>query len=300
MIKFYHLLLTVLMLMIVQVTLAQVTLNLALNNRPQPWLADWANPVNGQMIISYMPGPVLNDPSVKLRTSLLDERGNIIGSSNINSARIYTLRAGVNQFTIADALQLQNLTLQGNLHNLLQRTGRIAAGQYQLMVEVLNVGGDIVRARQTRLFFITSYQLPVLMQPANGSSLQARLAQNIITFRWTSLIPGSPDLPQYRVQVIEILPGQTPMQAFRGNRPLLDEIAMKGSTQYIWRTNLPMLDSTANKQFIWTVQTLDSRGLPVPGMDMNIQGRSEPAIFSIVNQIGEMDKNRKNEDLIKP
>ncbi len=231
---------------------------------------------------------------------MLDERGNIIGTSNINSARIYTLRAGVNQFTIADALQLQNLTLQGNLQNLLQRTGRLSAGQYQLMVEVMNAGGDIVRARQTRPFSITSYQLPVLMQPANGSSLEARLAQNIITFRWTSLIPGSPDLPQYRVQVIEILPGQTPMQAFRGNRPLLDETAIKGSTQYIWKTNLPMLDSTANKQFIWTIQTLDARGLPIPGMDMNIQGRSEPAIFSIVNHIGVIDKNRKNEDLIKP
>ena len=297
--KKYHLLLTVVLFLIVQAARAQITLNLALNNRPQPWLSDWVNPVNGQMIISYMPGPVLNDPSVKLKTTLLDERGSIIGVSNINSARIYTLRAGVNQFTIADALQLQNLALQGNLQNTLQNTGRLPAGQYQLMVEVLNTAGDIVRARQTRPFFITSYQLPVLMQPASGSSLDARLAQNIITFRWTSLIPGSPEIPQYRVQVFEILSGQTPMQAFRGNRPLLNETSAKGSTQYIWRTNLPMLDSTANKQFIWTVQTLDRRGQPIPGMDMNIQGRSEPAIFNIMNQMGTMDKNRKNEDSIK-
>lgn len=200
---------------------------------------------------------------------------------------------------MADALQLQNLVLSGNVQNLLQRTGRLAAGQYQLMVEVMNTGGDVVRARQTRPFFITSYQLPILMNPAKGASLDAHVAQNIIIFRWTNLIPGSQELPQYRVQVFEILPGQTPMQAFRGNRPLLDEPAIHGTTQYIWRPNLPMLDSTANKQFIWTVQTLDAKGLPIPGMDMNIQGRSEPAIFSIVNQMGTMDKNRKNEDPIK-
>lgn len=287
------------MFLIVQVARAQITLNLALNNRPQPWLSDWVNPVNGQMIISYIPGPVLNDPSVKLKTTLLDERGGIIGVSNINSARIYTLRAGVNQFSIADALQLQNLALQGNLQNLLQRTGRLTAGQYQLMVEVMNTRGDVVRAKQTRPFFITSYQLPILMQPASGSSLDAHTSQNIIIFRWTNLIPGSQELPQYRVQVFEILPGQTPMQAFRGNRPLLDEPAIKGTTQYIWRPNLPMLDSNANKQFIWTVQTLDAKGLPIPGMDMNIQGRSEPAIFSIVNQMGIIDKKRKNDDSIK-
>ena len=297
--KKYHLLFTVVMFLMVQLAQAQITLNLALNKRPQPWLSDWVNPVNGQMIITYMVRPTLNDPSVKLKTTLLDERGNIIGISDINSARIYTLKAGVNQFSIADALQLQNLALQGNFQNLLQRTGRLTAGQYQLTVEVMNTTGDVVRAKQTQIFFITSYQLPILMQPANGSSLDARLAQNIIMFRWTNLIPSSGEFFQFRVQVFEILPGQTPMQAFRGNRPLLDEPAIKGSTQYIWRPNLPMLDSTANKQFIWTVQTLDANGLPIPGMDMNIQGRSEPAIFSIVNQMGMMGKKMENVDSIK-
>jgi hypothetical protein len=163
----------------------------------------------------------------------------------------------------------------------------------------MNSKGDVVRARQNRTFFITSYQLPILMQPASGSTLDAHLAQNIIIFRWTNLIPSSQELPQYRVQVFEILPGQTPMQAFRGNRPLLDEPAIKGTTQYIWRPNLPMLDSTANKQFIWTVQTLDAKEFPIPGMDMNTQGRSEPAIFSIVNQMGIKGKKMENVDLIK-
>jgi len=297
--KKYHLLLTVALFLMVQVAQAQITLNLALNKRPQPWLSDWVNPVNGQMIITYMVRPTLNDPSVKLKTTLLDERGSIIGISNINSARIYTLRAGVNQFSIAEALQLQNLVFQGNFQNLLQRTGRLTAGQYQLTVEVMNITGDVVRAKQTRIFFITSYQLPILMQPANGSTLDARLAQNIIMFRWTNVIPSSGEFFQFRVQVFEILPGQTPMQAFRGNRPLLDEPAIKGSTQYIWRPNLPMLDSTANKQFIWTVQSLDANGLPIPGMDMNIQGRSEPAIFSIVNQMDMTGKIMENVDSIK-
>ena len=96
--------------------------------------------------------------------------------------------------------------------------------------------------------------------------------------------------------MFEVLPGQTPMQAFRGNRPLLNERVIKGTTQYIWRTNLPMLDSTANKQFIWTIQTLDSKGLPVPTIDMTVQGRSEPAMFSIINQMGTKDKSGKNEE----
>lgn len=273
---------------------SQITLNLALNSHPQPWLYQWGNPINGQMIISYSYGVSQGDVLVKLRTTLTDEGGNIIGTSNSNAARIYSLNFGVNLFTIADALQLQNLTLTGKVRNTLQQTGRLVAGQYQLMVEVINVSGDVVFTRQTHPFFITSYQLPRLMMPLDGAQLDAKIAQSLIVFKWTGLIPNNTEPPTYRVQVFEILPGQTPMQAFRGNYPILDETALRGTTQYIWRTNLPMIDTIANQKFIWTVQTLDREGQPIPSNDMTIQGRSEPAVFSIINQQGAIIN--KNED----
>lgn len=269
------------LLFTLQVVKAQITISLALNSRPQPWLSDWVNPVNGQLIISYMPQTV-GDPNVKFKTTLFDEGGAIIGSSNSSSARIYRLKDGVNLFSLADALQLQNLKFSGKAQTLLQRTGRLGAGLYQLMLEVLNTAGDVVRAKQTRSFFITAYQLPLLISPANEAILDAHVAQSAIIFRWTSLAPSGAELPIYRVQVFEILPHQTPMQAFRGNRPLLDEQALRGTTQYIWRPNLAMLDSTANKKFIWTVQTLDREGKPIQGLDATAQGRSMPAVFTII------------------
>src|ERR1035437_8572951 len=97
--KKYKLLISLGLLLFLQSVQAQITLNLPLNSRPQPWLSDWVNPINGQMIITYMLGPALNDPLIKIKTSLLDESGNVIGVSNINAARVYTLKAGVNQFT---------------------------------------------------------------------------------------------------------------------------------------------------------------------------------------------------------
>lgn len=294
--KKYNLIIALGFLLIVQIVQSQITVNLALNSRPQPWLSQWGNPINGQMIITYMKGPVQGEAQVKLRTTLSDESGNIIGASNLNASRIYTLREGVNLFTMAEALQLQNLVLSGKVQNLLQRTGRLMAGQYQLKVEVVNVSGDVVLARQTHPFFIASYQLPRLMVPADGAELDALVAQSLITFRWTGLIPNTSEFPTYRVQVFEILPGQTPMQAFRGNFPILDETALRGTTQYIWRTSLPMLDDTANHKFIWTVQTLDMEGHPIPSNDMNNQGRSEPAIFTIINQMGTGNKGKMNED----
>lgn len=294
--KKYNLIVALGFFLIVQIVQSQITVNLALNSRPQPWLSQWGNPINGQMIITYMKGPVQGEAQVKLRTTLSDESGNIIGASNLNASRIYTLREGVNLYTMAEALQLQNLVLSGKVLTTLQRTGRLAAGQYQLKVEVVNVSGDVVFARQTHPFFITSYQLPRLMVPADGAELDALVAQSLITFRWTGLVPNASELPTYRVQVFEILPGQTPMQAFRGNYPILDEPALRGTTQYIWRTSLPMLDDTANQKFIWTVQTLDMEGQPILTNDMNNQGRSEPAVFTIINQMGAGNKNKINED----
>ena len=294
--KKYNLIIALGFFLIVQIVQSQITVNLALNSRPQPWLSQWENPINGQMIITFMRGGVQGEAQVKLRTTLLAEGDNIIGTSNINASRIYNLKEGVNLFTMADALQLQNLVLSGKAQNTLQRTGRLAAGQYQLKVEVVNVSGEVVFARQTRPFFITSYQLPKLMVPADGAELNALVAQSLITFRWTGLIPNTAEFPVYRVQVFEILPGQTPMQAFRGNFPILDEPALRGTTQYIWRTSLPMLDNTANHKFIWTVQTLDMEGHLVPSNDMNNQGRSEPAVFTIINQMGAGNKEKMNED----
>ncbi|MGZ3755515.1 MAG: hypothetical protein ACXVAY_16980 [Mucilaginibacter sp.] len=292
--KVYRLVAVVAMLLVVSMANAQITLNVALNSRPQPWLSEWGNPINGTMIITYTSGTIQVSPLIKLRTTLFDQNGAVVGTSNINAARVYTLKQGLNQFTMADALQLQNLTLLGNLKNLMQRTGRLTSGQYQLMVEVMNTAGTLVQAKQTRPFFVNSYQLPVLMQPANGAELDAHIAQSVIVFKWTSLVPSTQEIPTYRIQVFEVLPGQEPMQAFRGNRPLLDEQAMRGTTQFIWRTNLPMLDSTANKRFIWTVQTLDINGIAIPTADANTSGRSEPATFTIVNQMGTAGKNTKN------
>ena len=264
-----------------QVCNAQIKLTLALNSRPLPYLADWYKPINGQLIIAYLPGQLPTEQSIKLQTTLLDLNGSEIAKSNISSATAYKLLVGVNLFTIADALQLQNLIVSGAVQSLLQRSGRLPAGQYQLSVRVLSILGDKIYAEQTRPFFVTAYQLPVLMQPANGASLDARVAQNIISFKWTSVVPAAEQGTRYRVQVFEILAGQTDMQAYRSNRPLLDEEAIRGSTQFLWRSNLPMLDSTANSRFIWTVQTLDEKGQPLPTNDAFTEARSEPAVFTI-------------------
>jgi hypothetical protein len=259
---------------------AQINLTLAFNNRPQPYLADWGNSINGRAIITLGQSPLNN--LVKFKTTLTQQNGTVIGTTNLAAATLYPLNRlpATNLFTLGDVLQLQSMQFTGAAQNLLQQSGRLAAGAYSITVQVFD-NRDSLLAERLSILNITGYQLPQLISPANNAELDAHVASAVITFRWTRLKPGTQELPQYRVQVFEILNDQTPMQAFRSSQPLLDEVATKGATQFIWRTNLPMIDSNMNRRFIWTVQTLDVNGNPIPTNDMNVQGRSEPAVFSI-------------------
>ncbi len=273
---------------------AQINLTLAFNSRPQPYLADWSNSINGRAIITL--GQIPFNNLVKFKTTLAQQNGTVIGTTNLQGAMIYPLKRlpATNLFSLGDVLQLQNLQLSGAAQNLLQQSGRLAAGAYSITVQVFD-NRDSLLAERLSILNITAYQLPQLISPANNAELDAHVASAIITFRWTRLTPASQELPHYRIQVFEILNSQTPMQAFRSNQPLLDEEATKGATQFIWRSNLPMIDSNMNRRFIWTVQTLDFNGNPIPSSDMNVQGRSEPATFTIVHQMGANNKIKKEE-----
>ena len=54
--------------------------------------------------------------------------------------------------------------------------------------------------------------------------------------------------------------------------------------QYFWRPQLSLKDSTGHV-FIWTVQTLDSKGYPINATDSNNPGRSEPFVFGVCHTI---------------
>jgi hypothetical protein len=262
---------------------AQVNLTLAFNSRPQPYLADWYKAVNGRALITIT--GATNITAIKFKTTLTNEEGVDVGVTNVAAAQLYTLNAtpATTTFSLGDVLQLQSMIFAASTQKLLQQSGRLRGGTYKLTVQVLSAQG-VLLTEKVSVINCTAYQLPVAIFPNDGAELDAHVAANIITFRWTRLTPVLQEIPRYRLQVFEIYNFQTPMQAFRSNTPLLDVEATKGATQYIWRSNLSMLDSSANRRFIWTVQTLDFNGAPIPTLDENLQGRSEPAVFTIVKQ----------------
>ncbi len=258
---------------------AQVfTTQMGLNARPTSLLSNWANrPEILNYIVSYE-GPA-NFP-VKIKATFKDGSGNAIGASDLNLTpnRIFTIGNTVLQSK--DAVLLQSIRFTGNVQRTLNASGRLPAGSYQLSLQILNAATlEPLSEDQTRPFNVVSFQLPILMQPQNETVLSAEQARVAITFRWTQLAPApTQERITYQLQVFEVQEGQTPMQAFRSNQPLVNQ-EVSGVTQYIWQPQLYLSDSAQNRQFIWTVQTLDANGF---GFNNGVgDGRSEPFWFSI-------------------
>jgi hypothetical protein len=258
--------------------IAQFTVNLLVNNRPPSYLSDWNNAIAGQLLVTYNGTASVQ---VKLSSQLQDGTGTLIAHSNTATAQLININPGANIIRLDRVLQLENMIFTGG-GNSLATSGKLSAGNYQLCVQLTEAGGNPLTTQQCRPFTQVNYQLPFLLSPNDKSWLDANSAQTAIIFRWSSLTPVSQEAPTYRLQVYEVMDAQTPMQALRSNQPIL-LTDLKRITQYIWRPQLPLKDSAAHV-FIWTVQTLDSKGIPVTSPDENNQGRSEPRVFGVCNK----------------
>lgn len=266
---------------------AQVKLQLISgNNNPPAQLNEWSYRRDLFTIIASLQGTASQRFILRMEIKTID--GNVVASNNLAAAKVITVQSGTTVLTTGDFLQIETMVFNGSYRQTFQRTGKLPAGQYQLCIRAVTPGDYIpVTEELCRNFIIVSYQLPILMQPLHEAELNSTQTQTSVIFRWSPLAPAGKEPVQYRIMVFEILHNQSPMQALRSNQPLLDEIAMAGITQYIWK---PQLDfyfmqnpadtaSQHKKAFIWTVQTLDRNGNVL--QENSNEGRSEPLVFYI-------------------
>jgi len=291
---------SIFLLITTQSVLAQVNINMTLAGRPPANLSEWAN--RREVLTFVMSGSQMDQLVVKIKAEIKTLDGTVIGTTNLNSAKSYSPLPGASTILGAlDVLPLEYMIFTGKYQSILTKTGKLPADNYVLCVQLVRLP-DYGPASNLvcKNFYLAAYQLPTLMMPANEQELNANIAQSAITFRWTPVVPNAATPVTYRLQVFEVLPQQQNVQALRSNQPLLDKNIV-GTTQYIWMPQLSMLptnptenldaDSTQkngerNKKampikFIWTIQTLDSFGMPLNQTDGNGESRSEPLIFYV-------------------
>ncbi len=263
--------------------------NLVVNSRPSAYLAEWYRPQMGMLVINASNGASLDKISIRMEAELLNSDGQVVYKLPYLQSAVIALSGAVANFTLDHVLQLQYGNFStASLTNSFSNGGKLASGQYSIRIRLWDAVEGIERSEWTpsKPFHIMSYQLPQLMQPADGKELEVHQANSYVTFRWTPLTPTmAQSVVSYRIQIWQVQTDQTPMQSMRSLPPIEDRI-IKGTTQFIWqpRLNLVVPESTGTNQFIWTIQSLDEKGVPVETADASVQGISQPFVFSMVSK----------------
>lgn len=244
----------------------QIQQQLVMNPNPSRYLADWERKQETATLRIANSG---NAVGAKISAKIsLD--GTLQAKTNTNKMPIHQIPSGVTTWDASQILPITAVEFYGAAKNTAVRTGMLPAGIYQLCIELLDpVNGNPLSQPACAVFRLISYQAPVCLQPQDGSILQAGTTP---VFRWSPVTPTPPQPVHYSVQVFEVLQGQTPTQAFRSNRPILDE-EIVGATQLIWPPSVMRPDTG---KLVWNVQARDENDNSIGGTD----GWAEPFTFT--------------------
>jgi hypothetical protein len=197
---------------------------------------------------------------VKIGGKLIYE-GTQLGGSDIANSDIFTLNPGANTFNGEDVFKqfLQGritVTADKSLQELFL-SGQWPAGIYEWCIEVQHARTNaVLLPTKCARRFVTGYQIPVLLTPREGQVLNN---PGTILFRWTPLAPAFQNgIVYYEVRVFDIKAGQTPMQAFQSNYPIIEK-KVASVTTMPWPTEVPI----ENGRYVWTVRPLDAQDLPI-------------------------------------
>lgn len=259
---------------------AQFTQSLLLNANPPASLTDW---YNKREVFTY----VVNNgggvpPRAVIKAEIKNAGGEQVAVTNLSLAPVYSFTSPSTILDAQQVLGIEYIIFRGSYASSLKRTGMLPSENYQLCLQLVTPVdfrplSDVI----CRNFFLASYQPPYPMMPAADAMLDATQAQQAIIFRWTPVSP-KPSYPvTYEIVVAEVLPHQTPMQAFRSNQPLLIK-EVTGTTQYIWIPQLSLKDGCCDdtsgdslmqkspatnikmqsitRQFVWGVRARDGQG----------------------------------------
>lgn len=248
-----------------QVLGQQVKLQLIMSSNPSRYLADWEKKTETATLqVTNLGASVAAKLSAKVT---LD--GVLKAATKFSKMTVLQVPIGSSVFDASQIIPFSSVDFYGDAKQTAIRTGMLPAGNYELCVELLDVKTEKTLIQPACAYFrLVSYQAPVCLQPANGSTVKTLTGQ---IFRWTPVTPKPTEPVHYKISVFEVLKGQSANQAFRSNKPILSEEVI-GTSQFILPPSVMIPDSG---KLVWSVQARDVNGNPIGGKD----GWAEPFTF---------------------
>ena len=255
---------------------SQVRLSLTMSPRPSPYLSDWSS--KKETVILTVTNTTAETFAARFDAQLTRD-GSQAAETKFAQMPTVQIPPGVSTFFADQILPGNAVKIYGNAQETAVRTGMLPAGSYQLCVNLLDAtdpSKKLASIPSCKNFNLTGYQRPQLISPADKSQVGRTMPP---TFRWVPVVP-TPSIPvRYRLMVFEVLKGQTPMQAFQTNQPIINRFSDLHN-QMIWPHDVPF-PGTASV-LVWTVRAIDENGQPVGEPD----GYAQPFSFTIASSTG--------------
>ena len=246
--------------------------------KPSPYLSDWQTKTETVKLI--ITNTSQNAVDVKIKTELLNGSGNIFANTDQAKMPVLNVPVGTSIYNAEDVFPLSAVVYKGNGEKTAMQTGRIPDDNYKLCVALTDPKTNgVVGTSGTvcKIFTITAFQAPTLIAPSAGQEIP-NTGINGIVFRWTPCIPKPQGISIYRLQVWEVLEGQTNMIALRTNQPIIEK-DYKEQLQAQWPIDFAKPEE--GKSYVWTITPLDGEERKlVDGV-----GFAEPFGFSIAKMI---------------
>ncbi len=255
------------------VSSAQLRVSLNISSRPDPYLSNWAQ--KKDVVIVTVINPTAGEIEGKFNC-VISKDGSFLARTKPGSMRVISFPPGSSQYFGEDLVPMESTEIAGGVVNNSVRTGMLPGGFYEFCVSLLNpTTNAIISQPVCRNTTIRSYQAPILLLPIDKAEITFGTRPML---RWSPVSPRPDFVVNYRVKVFEVLPGQTPINALRVNRPILD-LGDVTATQLLWPPDFEL--PRAGQQHIWTVRATDDRGTPMGEPD----GYATPFTFTVMQQL---------------
>lgn len=252
---------------------AQLRVSLNVSSRPDPYLSTWAQ--KKDVVVVTVINPTASEIEGKFNC-VINKDGSFLARTKPESMRVISFPPGSSQYFGEDLVPMESTEIAGGVVNNAVRTGMLPGGFYEFCVSLLNpTTNAIISQPVCRNRTIRSYQAPILLLPIDKAEIASGTRPML---RWSPVSPRPDFVVNYRVKVFEVLPGQTPINALRVNRPILD-LGDVTATQLLWPPDFEL--PRAGQQHIWTVRATDDRGTPLGEPD----GYATPFTFTVMQQL---------------
>jgi len=216
---------------------------------PSSYPADWQTKSSLATLTVVNPDPLPITATVRAEVTL----GGFVVGATTPVARQYP--AGTSFYETPAIAAWSTLSFTGRVRDSHEQTGRLPDGSYQVCVTLDNImtstGQALLPATGCGPFTAYVPKPPSLLMPPNGSTVVSPAP----VFQWTPIFGPSGGQPGYYFRLVEILPGQVPLQAIEANRPVL-ESSVSGTSVLVYPAYAPHLES--GRRYAWRVQAINN------------------------------------------